>query len=493
MKHGSFGKEFRRIRPCNSFLAILFGLALSTLAHGQVHAEADAYPVEARQRFDRGLALYEAGDYLGALAEFQRAHELTRHPLVLYNVALVHAKLGNALAAVEAIEALRAQGWSTLGEAQQARLDRTYNEQSARIGTISLITNVPDAVIQVDNVDVPRASTARLRLDTGRHLITAFAPNFAPKSLAVNVIGGAHRDVNVELVPLEARLARVRLSSNVSDVEVRLAGTLVAELPVAGELILTPGSHQLEFTRLGYQTELRRIELGPSGSAALHVEMVPTPEGERSGGRLVLAVSEPNAVVEVDGVPQSNPAAGIRLPQGNHVVRVQRAGFFDVARQVHVDAGAAHTLEAKLLPTPDYWADYVASAQRTRTVAYVLGGSGALALAVSGGYLLWNQGQKRDAERAFDEHVERYERPGTCNATCMETSEILIEDLDAKRARDIYGWVGLGVGAAALGTGVLLYGLGDDPARYDPGAESDVFGGLSLTVGAAGLIASGRF
>src|SRR5690606_24113326 len=121
-----------------------------------------------RQRFDRGLALYEAGDYLGALAEFQRAHELTRHPLVLYNVALVHAKLGNALAAVEAIEALRAQGWSTLGEAQQARLDRTYNEQSARIGTISLITNVPDAVIQVDNVDVPRASTARLRLDTGR-------------------------------------------------------------------------------------------------------------------------------------------------------------------------------------------------------------------------------------------------------------------------------------------------------------------------------------
>lgn len=481
------------MRRGNSFAVFLLALATVALAPGLARAEAETAPIEARQRFDRGLALYETGDYLGALAEFERAHELTQHPLVLYNVALVHAKLGNAVATVDAIEGLRALGWAKLGEERQARLERTYAEQSARIGTLSLVTNVPGAVLQVDNVDVPPASAARLRLGAGRHLVSAFAPNFAPKSLAVSVVGGAHRDVSVELVPLEAALGRVKLSSNVSDVEVRLAGVLVAELPLAGELVLPPGSHALEFTRPGYATDLRRVELAPGASVALHVELTATPEGLHTGGRLVLAVSEPNAVVEVDSVPQTNPDAGLLLPRGNHAVRVQRAGFFEVERQVQLAEGTTSTLDVKLLPTPEYWADYVASSRRTRTIAYVLGGTGVLALAASGGYLLWNQGQKQDAERAVDEYLDEHEASGDCNDSCEETADILIDDLDAARKRDIYGWVGLGVGTTALAAGVLLYVLGDDPDRYEPGAESDVFGGLSLKLGPATVSAAGRF
>src|SRR4051812_34841049 len=57
---------------------------------------------EARRRFDRGLTLYNSGDLSGALAEFELAYRLTGHPLVLYNLALVQAALGQSVAALEA-------------------------------------------------------------------------------------------------------------------------------------------------------------------------------------------------------------------------------------------------------------------------------------------------------------------------------------------------------------------------------------------------------
>ena len=61
---------------------------------------------EARWRFDRGLKLYNQADYRGALIEFLRAHELTQHPIVQFNVGLVHAKLDNSVECVKALKPL---------------------------------------------------------------------------------------------------------------------------------------------------------------------------------------------------------------------------------------------------------------------------------------------------------------------------------------------------------------------------------------------------
>ncbi|HEV8549175.1 MAG TPA: hypothetical protein VGQ57_09105, partial [Polyangiaceae bacterium] len=109
---------------------------------------------EARLRFDRGLALYETADFTGALAEFQRAYELSDHPLVLYNLALVQAKLDHAAEAVDAFERLEARGLAEIGVDRARRAHEVHEEQRLRIGTLELVCDVPNATIQIDNVDL---------------------------------------------------------------------------------------------------------------------------------------------------------------------------------------------------------------------------------------------------------------------------------------------------------------------------------------------------
>lgn len=475
-------------------LALLASVSLQArIGSAQPAQDTSAEPdtrAEARQRFDRGLALYESADYTGALSEFQRAYELTHHPLVLYNVALVEAKLGDAVGAVHALEELKAGGFAQLDRGRAARAEQVYAEQLLRIGTVLVRCNVATLTAQIDNVDVDLR--APLRLTSGPHLLAIFAPGYAPRHIAFSVLGRAHKTMDVELTPIAESSSRVQVTSDVSDVEVRDAGQLLGKLPFHGPLMLAPGKHELEFSREGYAVERRSIVAPPGDGGTLHVPLRATV----ADGRLQLRLSEANAVVSVDGRPTLAGASGVELPRGRHALRVQRAGFFDVNREVVVPPAGATTVDVRLLPTPEYLAHYVDSAKRQRRTAVITGGSGLLTLAGAGAFLLWNQGQKNRAKRAFDDFANQVEAlpGGSCNTpACDAELGVLLDSLEQKRHRDVYGWVGVGVGAAALGVGTLLYLLGDDPKRYEPRPESNVFGSLRLHLAARSLTLSGTY
>ena len=90
---------------------------------------------EARERFDRGLRLFDEGDSAGALAEFKRAHELVPNQLVLFNIGLVYAALGRPVEATDALDAvLRDSGRLPADKLERAR--RTRDEQAARIAQL---------------------------------------------------------------------------------------------------------------------------------------------------------------------------------------------------------------------------------------------------------------------------------------------------------------------------------------------------------------------
>lgn len=88
---------------------------------------------EARWRFDRGLRLYNQGDYEGAVIEFQRAQALHPHSAVLFNIGLVQAKLGNSVESVRALEPLLKTPGSL--DSQKFQLAKaTYDEHHQRVG-----------------------------------------------------------------------------------------------------------------------------------------------------------------------------------------------------------------------------------------------------------------------------------------------------------------------------------------------------------------------
>jgi tetratricopeptide (TPR) repeat protein len=475
---------------------LLLAPALSFAAEPAATVDAAASKNEARRRFDRGLALYNQSDLNGALAEFSRAYKLTQHPVVLYNLALVHAGLGQAAEAVEALEKLLRPGNAAeLGADRTERARQVYEEQLLRVGTLEIRSNVARAQLQVDSLDVARTPAPPLRLTAGQHVVSLSAPQHEPRRVSVTVAGRASEVLEIELPPLAEALAHLTATTQVPDVELRANGELIGRTPFASDLAFRPGTYELELTRPGYVPVRRRVQLDPGSVGRVAVNMVPTDAGLAAGGLLTFSISEPNAIVNVDGQPRLDVARGLRLPVGRHTLRFQRAGFFEVEREVRVKAGEQR-VEVSLLPTPAYLNDYVQGAEQQRVWSYVALGSGALLAGGGGAFLLWNQGRKREAEREFDQFAAEVAASSTGKCSdleCERTLGILVDELDRRRSRDVYGWIGVSIGAAALGTGFVLLARSPDPKRYEPRVESDVFAGLRVEVRPSNIAISGHF
>jgi tetratricopeptide (TPR) repeat protein len=70
----------------------------------ETDATTTAEDAVARDRFRRGTAFFDAGDYEEAAREFEAAYDLSRHPELLFNVYLAHERLGNLAQAIAALE-----------------------------------------------------------------------------------------------------------------------------------------------------------------------------------------------------------------------------------------------------------------------------------------------------------------------------------------------------------------------------------------------------
>ena len=84
-------------------LALLAG-AVSTTARAQTAQQPADPRAEARERYARGLSLFNDGDNAGALAEFKRAYDLVPNPVALYNIGLVYAAMGRPVDAVDTLD-----------------------------------------------------------------------------------------------------------------------------------------------------------------------------------------------------------------------------------------------------------------------------------------------------------------------------------------------------------------------------------------------------
>jgi tetratricopeptide (TPR) repeat protein len=473
----------RRLRS-----ALLAGhLTFSTLSSAFGAPPDDATRAEARLRFDRGLTLFNQGDNQGALAEFQRAFELTGNVTVLYNIARVQATAGEPVAAVETLERLlAAPGDLPAPRLEQARALK--NEQQDRVGQLTIPSSVTTgARVEVDGTDVGALDPAKpIRLAAGRHVVGVLAPGHAPLRKLLLVAGQEQKSEPFVLEPLQGALGRVQLKVEPLDVQVSLDGQPLGKTPHLIELSLAPGRHRLKLERTGYRTLDREITV-PDGGLLEIQETLAFDPASRAGhdGQLSVRVSEQDAVVFVNGAVLNEALAGIALPAGEHRLRVERAGFVTVDRTVLVPRASSAVVDVTLEPTADYRADFVDAASSRRAWALGVGIGGAVLGGASVGYLVYNGNQVSEAEDDFDEALAQADAACNPSATnqCDELTTIAAireDDLGTKRTRQTFGWIGAGVGAAALGTGIVLWVTGDDPHRYDPRPESDVFGALDV-------------
>lgn len=155
----------------------------------------DSRLVEARSMLSRGRALFSAGNYDAALAEFMRASELLRgHPrqyIVLNNIAVCHERMFRYDMAVRYYE-------EYLGRAPENEADRTQVTavlQTLRslLATLRVESSVPTEV-WVDNRLVG-TGPGKVLIPSGRHSVELRASLYESQRMEVHAAAGQTQSI----------------------------------------------------------------------------------------------------------------------------------------------------------------------------------------------------------------------------------------------------------------------------------------------------------
>ncbi|WP_434045247.1 MULTISPECIES: PEGA domain-containing protein [Sorangium] len=186
-------------------LALCAAIAL-VVPRGALAEPADR-TAEADARFRRGVELYGEADYIAALTEFRRAYALAPAYQVLFNVAGACYQLRDYACALRAFEKYLADGGARIAGDRRAEVERDIAVLRGRVATVALSTSAPGVEISVDDVPVGKTPLAEpLLLSAGRRRIVAEAPGRPAVLRVIEVAGGDHVQLRIELP--EARALR---------------------------------------------------------------------------------------------------------------------------------------------------------------------------------------------------------------------------------------------------------------------------------------------
>ncbi|HLK37930.1 MAG TPA: PEGA domain-containing protein [Polyangiaceae bacterium] len=497
-------------------LALVFALVTAaslppSVARAQAPTQPnDAARAEARDRFDRGLRMFNAGDNSGALAEFLRAYEITGNVVVLYNLGLVYAQMGRAAEATDALDRVLGSP-GALSPERQALAKRTRDEQAARIAEVIVTTSVDGAAIEVDGVEVGKTPLAQpLRVTSGSHVVGASAPGYSPQRKEVTIASGEKQSVAIDLVPTQARLAHLAVKTHVPGADLFVDNQRIGVTPLAASIPLDPGVHAVELRRAGYKTAGTSVALGngASGEVSLDPEEDPSASA-RDAGLLSLDMTETQAVVTIDGRSRGVYGAALRLPSGPHHLLVERGNFEPVERDVAVAPGQTAVVRVALEPTPEYRAQFVSRTTAQRTYGWIATVGGAVILGGGIGLVAYDAGQRShyggivgSFNLQSGTHSGQVCDPAqdftTYQQNCLVPKAAAQSKVDDANMRDYFGWSAVGVGGAAIVVGAILLLTDDDPHRYDPAKPSSDVGRRLLPLpwtapGGAGLSLVGAY
>lgn len=462
-------------------IPLLLALTLTTQAVAWPGAPASAPTAEAKaqakKRFDRALRLFEEGDNAGALAEFQRAWELTGNPIVLYDIGLVHDAMGAWVEADRALSEVLDTKPDPLTPAMRKRATDARARARSRIGTIVIEAKgdkLEGAIVELDGLEIGRWPLKDpIRAGVGKHVVGLIATGFAPARAAVSVAGEAQTTVTLELLPMEGKVAQLRVSANVPRANVIIDGVLVGDTPLPSSIAVAPGKHVIEGKRAGYATAATVLELtgGALGEARLDLREDPTAIAAL-GAKLHVHASPSSVSITIDGTPR-DAMGPVPLPPGPHRLRVEAAGHYPIERDVLALEHVTTEVTMALTPTPETLDANDASIRAHRTWGFVgLGGGVALGL-VSGMFFGRYFSRKSDIDDRSDAHNASLVGDGECSGknpstflgdtACAARADQI--NADARANRTNVAVAGVAGGLALVSLGVGIWSLATTPRR----------------------------
>jgi hypothetical protein len=204
-------------------------------------APAEERALEARTRYERALQLYNDGAAEGALAEFERAYQLSPTYRLLYNIALIRLQLNDYAQALKAFQEYLAEGGAEVPSVRRSEVERHLATLKTKVGRVEVSSHARGADVLVDDVVVGRVPlTDPLVLNPGRRRIT-IARGGLSSTTVVTVAGQDHLKVDLGLeAPKSQASAHINAPASRAPAYVAwgITGALAVGTAVAGVIAL---------------------------------------------------------------------------------------------------------------------------------------------------------------------------------------------------------------------------------------------------------------
>lgn len=155
---------------------------------------------EARDRFKRGVQLYNEGDFRGALIEFRRAYEVLPNYRLLYNLGQASAEVQDHAGALRYFDAYLAEGKNEIPAARRKQVQAEIEKLRGRAAQLTVKVNVDGAEVLVDDVLVGTSPLKEaLAVSAGRRRITAQKSGLPAVTRSIDLAGGDKSELKLEL------------------------------------------------------------------------------------------------------------------------------------------------------------------------------------------------------------------------------------------------------------------------------------------------------
>ena len=195
-------------------VALFVGLTWSflpqiTVAEPETTEDSDS--AKAAIRFQRAVDLYREGSYEGALAEFQKAYQISPAYRVLYNIAQAQNALHDFVGAYKTLIQYLTEGGSEIPVDRRAQVAEMSARLQERIAHVQISTNLPGADIRVDDVAVGTSPLpGPVSVNVGTRRVSASKAG-SPEAVRLVTVAG-RESVKVELLIDEPIVASARLA-----------------------------------------------------------------------------------------------------------------------------------------------------------------------------------------------------------------------------------------------------------------------------------------
>ncbi len=228
-------------------LVTTFVAATTTVAHAGEPAkpaqeQQAANTKEAEQHFQRGIKLFDEGDFKLALVELERSYDLAPNFRVLYNIGEVQFQLNNYAQALRTLTRYLEVGGDRILPNRRAEVERDIEALKIRTAHLQLSVDVDDAEILIDGERIGRSPLKDAELvDAGSHRIVVQKQGFVATNDSITLVGGDAKSLNIHLVPVppkdERRVIEVRESSGLGPVWIGWGLTVALGIATVGSAV----------------------------------------------------------------------------------------------------------------------------------------------------------------------------------------------------------------------------------------------------------------